>query len=90
MTAHGETLQDHHSRIKELETALAFLTGKHNDLCDASLKLTEMMEETIKHVLERLHQLEEKERRRAYDEHQHELNFDTWKEAREKYGSEGC
>ena len=65
MTPHGETLQDHHSRIKELETAL-------------------------EHVLERLHQLEEKERQRAYDAHQHELNFDTWKEAREKYGSEGC
>jgi len=57
MTPHGETLMDHHLRIKELETS-------------------------FEHVLERLHQLEEKERQRAREEYEREIQLDEFELAR--------
>ena len=48
------------------------------------------IEDGLNMLAERILKLEEKERQRAREDHDRELSIDQWKEARDKYGTDGC
>lgn len=69
----NESIIHNQNRINKLEEAMKHASSIRMKLNDRIVDL----ETSLKHVLERLHQLEEKERVRARTEHNRELSLDS-------------